>query len=79
MARPRGRKADIRISVGFEERTYGALSAVAQENDATIAWVIRRAVAEYLSRRGSHLEPQLPLRRTSGTPKADTASEDRRR
>jgi hypothetical protein len=63
MARPRGKKTDLRISVGFDERTYGVLSAMAQKNDATIAWVIRRAVAEYVGSQQSDKEPELPLRR----------------
>jgi hypothetical protein len=73
MARPRGKKADVRISVGFDERTYGVLLAMAQENDVTIAWVIRRAVAEYIGSQKSDREPELPLSRAGVTP------EERRR
>jgi len=65
MARPRGRRAEIRLSVGFDARTHGALEAVAREQDTTIAWVVRRAVAEFISRQPAAAEPELPLTRSA--------------
>lgn len=64
MARPRGKKTDVRLSVGFDELTYGVLSALAHQNDTTVAWVVRRAVAEFIERRGQD-QPELPLRQTT--------------
>jgi hypothetical protein len=63
MARPKGRRPDVRLSVSFDQQTHGVLSAIAHENDTTIAWVVRRAVADYVTRQQAAAEPELPLQR----------------
>ena len=65
MARPRGRRQEIRLSVGFDARTHGALSALAREQDVAIAWVVRKAVSEFVARHAAGTEPELPLRRAA--------------
>jgi predicted transcriptional regulator len=70
MARPRGRKSGVRLSVSFDERTHGILSEVAREHDATIAWVVRRAVADFVGRQAIGAEPELPLHRAGATDRA---------
>jgi predicted transcriptional regulator len=49
--------------VSFDQQTHGVLSAIAHENDATIAWVVRRAVADYVTRHQAAAEPELSLQR----------------
>ncbi|WP_370688712.1 ribbon-helix-helix protein, CopG family [Roseomonas sp. GC11] len=68
MARPKGRRPDIRLSVSFDPKTHDVLGAMARANDATIAWVVRRAVADYVAQHQASAEPELPLRRTAAAP-----------
>ena len=60
MARPKGKKVAARLSVGLSEPQHAALTALAEENEATVAWLVRRAVAEFLERHGAR--PRQPLR-----------------
>jgi hypothetical protein len=60
MARPRGKRTAVRLSIGFDQQTYGSLLAFADHEDATVAWVIRRAVSDFLSNHPTG-EPELPL------------------
>ena len=50
MARPKGKKVAARLSVGLSKPQHAALTALAERNDATVAWLVRRAVAEFLER-----------------------------
>jgi hypothetical protein len=60
MARPKGKKVAARLSVGLSESQHAALTALAEENEATVAWLVRRAVVEFLERHGAR--PRQPLR-----------------
>ena len=53
MPRPKGKKVAARLSVGLSQPQYAALTALAEQNEATVAWLIRRAVTEFLERRDS--------------------------
>jgi hypothetical protein len=60
MPRPKGKKVATRLSVGLSEPQHAALTTLAEQNEATVAWLVRRAVAEFLER---HRSPTgLPLR-----------------
>jgi hypothetical protein len=61
MPRPKGKKVAARLSVGLSEPQHAALTALAEQNEATVAWLIRRAVAEFLQRHGSKTAPALRL------------------
>jgi hypothetical protein len=50
MARPKGKKVATRLSVGLSKPQHAALTALAEQNEATVAWLVRRAVAEFLER-----------------------------
>lgn len=52
MARPRGRTLPIRISVALSPAQFEAVSTIAEEQASSVSWVVRRAVAEYVSRSG---------------------------
>ena len=46
MARPRGNRKTARLTVSLNEQDYGVLREIAQEQDVSVAWVVRRAVSE---------------------------------
>lgn len=41
-------KKTTRITVSFSEKEYAALEAIARQQDASMSWVVRRAVSDYL-------------------------------
>ena len=49
-----------RISVGLDEATYSGLSAAAKAFDASLAWITRRAISEYLRRHMAKVQAQQP-------------------
>jgi predicted transcriptional regulator len=50
MARPKGRQLPNRVSVALTDQQLTALESIAQESQAAVSWVVRRAVAEFLQR-----------------------------
>lgn len=64
MARPRGNRRVARLTVTLDEQAHTTLSALAQHQDVSVAWVVRRAVAEFIERHGTSAQPELPLRHT---------------
>ena len=42
------RSQSVRLSVSLPQQLHDKLERKAQENDASIAWVVRRAVTSYL-------------------------------
>ena len=61
MSRPHGKRAAVRLSIGFDEHIYGTLSALAHRNDTTVAWIVRRAVVDFIASRPAGDQPELPL------------------
>jgi len=59
MARPKGRQLPNRLSVALTDQQLTALESLAQESQAAVSWVVRRAVTEYLER-------NCPLSSTGG-------------
>lgn len=51
MGRPRQHKQIARLSVSFEKADYDRVTAIAEANDVSTAWVIRKAVSAYLDAR----------------------------
>ncbi|MGK9231952.1 ribbon-helix-helix protein, CopG family [Inquilinus limosus] len=66
MARPRGQRQAVRLSVTLDERDHATIQRLAADLDLSTAWLVRRAISEFVARHGAELEPELPLRR-SGT------------
>lgn len=54
MARPKKREEDkvVRQSVSMDPEQLRKVVAYCQENDRTIAWVIKKAVAAFLTEQG---------------------------
>lgn len=50
-----------RVSVGFDKDTYENLTTIADENDVSIAWVIRYAVQSFFRERDAGKKQQLIL------------------
>lgn len=62
MARPRGIRKTARLSVSLEARDYAVLAEIARKEDVSVAWVVRRAVSEFIrSHQEEAAEPELPL------------------
>jgi hypothetical protein len=74
MARPKGRQLPNRVSVALTDDQVTALEGIAQENQAAVAWVVRRAVVEFLDRNrlqvvtGDRRATQSPSESPSKTP-----------
>jgi len=61
LARPRISKQTIRVSVTLDEGEYAALGRLGSALDLSAAWMIRRAVSEFVARHGGEIEAELPL------------------
>jgi hypothetical protein len=68
MARPRLNRKIVRTSVSLDERMFSEVAQLASLNDVSVAWLVRKAVAELLDRRRQDLEPHLPLIAPTGKP-----------
>lgn len=65
MPRPRGKKHPARMSISLDAATYAELRALSREYDVSAAWVLRRAVEEFIERNGTAGSTELPLTRAS--------------
>ena len=57
MSKRRDTRKSFRLSVGLEEEAYLGLLAAAQALDVSLAWVVRRAIADYLRHREAQSDP----------------------
>ncbi len=57
MGRPRQHKQTARLSVSFEKVDYDRVTAIAEANDVSTAWIIRKAVTAYLDTFGHSALP----------------------
>lgn len=55
MGRPRQHKETARLSVGFSKADYERVTEIAEANDVSTAWIIRKAVSTYLDAFGQSL------------------------
>lgn len=56
MGRPRIDRKIARISVSLDDQDYQVLRVIADKNDVSAAWIVRRAVSDFLERNAA--EPQ---------------------
>lgn len=61
----RSSRKEFRTSVILTERQFNQVREIARANDVSIAWVLRRAVDDYLGKRGPP-SPELFERRKLG-------------
>ena len=57
MGRPRQHKQTARLSVSFEKTDYDRVTAIAEANNLSTAWIIRKAVSAYLDTFGHSVLP----------------------
>jgi hypothetical protein len=55
-------KKGIRLSVTLDEKEYAELTRLGSELDLSAAWMIRRAVSEFISRYRESPDAGLPLK-----------------
>ncbi len=65
MARPRGQKHPVRLSVSLEEKDHAAISRLAADMNLSAAWIVRRAITEFVERYENGAQCELPLVRRS--------------
>ncbi|MCX8999999.1 ribbon-helix-helix protein, CopG family [Rhizobiaceae bacterium BDR2-2] len=61
MARPRGQKHPVRLSVSLDEKDHAVISRLAADMNLSAAWVVRRAVSEFVARHDDGAQSELPL------------------
>ena len=66
MPRPRKDRTLPRLTVSLEERDYSEVCEIAQRNDVSAAWVIRRAVQQYLGHATDSTATSVEDQRTQG-------------
>lgn len=59
----RSKKLGPRVTVSVTPGDYDTLNAIAEKDDVSVSWVVRRAIQEYLLRDqpGAHAARRLPL------------------
>lgn len=63
--RPKIGKKSVRVSVTLDEKEYAELTRMATSLDLSAAWMIRRAISEFISRQGNRTASRLPLQPAS--------------
>ena len=67
MARPKGRNLPVRISASLDAASYADLCAISRHHGVSAAWVLRRALEEFVERSHEDRQAGLPLaRRATG-------------
>lgn len=61
MSRTKSKKG-VRLSVTLDEKEHAELTRLGSELDLSAAWMIRRAVSEFISRYRGNAEAGLPLK-----------------
>jgi Ribbon-helix-helix protein, copG family len=63
MSRPRGKKPSVRLSVSVNATDHAELARFAQARDLSVAWVVRRAISDFVERHHDELQGELHLPR----------------
>ncbi|MEM7767391.1 MAG: ribbon-helix-helix domain-containing protein [Pseudomonadota bacterium] len=58
----KAKKFGPRLTVSLTGSDYDALSLLAEKDEVSVSWVVRRAIDEYLEQHRADSEPRLPLR-----------------
>jgi predicted transcriptional regulator len=61
MPRPRGRRPVVRLSVSLPAQHHAVLLRLAEQEDHSLAGMVRKAVAEYVARSEAQSQAELPL------------------
>lgn len=68
MPRPKSKKHSVRLTVTLNEGEYAELTRLGAELDLSAAWMIRRAVSEFVARHRESIAADLPLQRPESEP-----------
>jgi len=61
MARPRGQKHSVRLSVSLDPQDHAEICRIASDLNLSAAWIVRRAVSEFVDRHEKSAQAELPL------------------
>jgi len=65
MPRPKGQRLPVRITVSLDSDAHAVLTRMAAENDLSVAWIVRRAVSEFVHQKIEHGKQELSLQQSS--------------
>lgn len=65
MARQMKKKA-VRMSISLDEDAHTEVCRIAADLNLSAAWIVRRAVSEFVSRQEKAAQTELPLRLHAG-------------
>ena len=60
MPKSKSKKHNVRLSATLDEDEYAELTRLGAELDLSAAWMIRRAVSEFVARHNEGIAPDLP-------------------
>ncbi len=60
------RKFGPRLTVSLTGSDYDTLNALAEKDDVSVSWVVRRAIEEYLRKHQKEIAPALAAARPRG-------------
>lgn len=63
MVRPKGKKPAARLSISLDTADHAELTRLAEQHDLSVAWLVRKAVSEFIARTANQDQPVLPLPR----------------
>lgn len=63
MSRPKGKKPSVRLSVSVHPTDHAELARIAEARELSLAWVVRRAIADYVERHRDAAQGDLLLPR----------------
>ena len=70
MPRPKGKRVPVRLSVSMGAGVHAKLLQLADRQDVSLAWLIRKALAEFIERQEEDNQAELPLRRSGQNERA---------
>lgn len=63
MSRPKGRNPSVRLSVSVNATDHAELAQFAEARDLSLAWVVRRAISDFVQRHRNDMQGELHLPR----------------
>lgn len=65
MPRPKGKKDAVRFTVSLDPQIHAQLLRIAENNDVSLSWAVRRAVTEFVQRQDETKQAELPFSQTA--------------
>ena len=61
MPRPKSKKDTVRFTVSLDPQLHARLLRIAESNDLSLSWAVRRAVADFVERQDETKQAELPF------------------